>query len=234
MACKCDVGVKQIYFSSKNREDYNNTNPNKCAIKIKSPFYSKKAKLSFAQIPSTYYNITNRKNQFQFNSVNYTVSPGNYNLNELISELTTLIGGTITFNVQSFLLSVAQPLNFDLNFNIPNTIGYILGFGNSNNTGSNSYTGNYLPKLYNNSIFCITSIGSAPIQTSSNLSNVSFVIPHNVNKGEIIQFYNHTQFDIFPNVESLISNYVEFYFYDEEGELIQNLGDWVLMIQFFT
>lgn len=229
------VDSSHILIRSADRDNYENSTPAKFRVNLSKPQKATKAQISFAQIPSTFYNITSKNNAFEGDSI-FTIDPGNYSLSDLLVALKNKLDATyadtftVSFDVITGLVTISAVLAFDINFNVPNSIAKKIGFLEANYTGSNSYTGVFVPKIYDNVIFISTNFGSV-IQTTTNKKNVSFAIPHNVNRGDIIQFYSQTQFSLQPRVRDQTIGYIEFEVYDEDGNLCQGLADWCIMIE---
>ena len=76
------------------------------------------AELSFAQIPNTYYNINASNNSFQANGTPYSITPGSYNLNDLLQAIATATNLEISYNDIPNLISFSNVTTFTLNFNV--------------------------------------------------------------------------------------------------------------------
>lgn len=239
----CDsqlVTSSHFHIRSADRNDYWNTTPADFTINLQKPLKGTRAQISFCQIPATYYNITSSNNKFNggaglSTATSYTVPIGCYNLQDLMSviqNLLTPIGiTTVTYNNITGLINITNVNPFSLNFNVSNTIAAVLGFNPSQTySNSTSFTAWQSPKLFDNAIY-ISCNFATHIQTTSNLKNVSFLIPHNVNKSEIIQFYSSTQFALQPHVKEQTIGSIRLTVFDEKGELLQGLADWAIMIQ---
>ena len=137
---------------------------------------------------------------------------------------------SVTFDIIKELMTISNSVNFSLNFNVNNSIVGALGFNPQLTYSSNtSFVGSQVPKLFDSSIY-ISCNFCTHIQTTSQLHNVSFVIPHNVNRGEIIQFYSSSQFALQPHIQNQTIGAVEFIVFNEEGRVLQNLADWSIML----
>jgi hypothetical protein len=220
---------------SSDRTDYFNENPASFKVNLATALKGSKAQISYAQIPNTYYNVTSKNNRFGVDDDLITIPPGAYSLNDLMSAISNALlpygTPTVTFNNITNLMTIALNVNFLLSFVMSNNISRLIGFNpNTERSGQQSYTGTRTPKLYDNAIYISTNF-CTNIQTTSNLKNVSFVIPHNVNKGEIIQFYSSTQFALQPRVNQQTIGNIEIRVFDEHGDLLQGLGEWCIMIQ---
>lgn len=240
--CENSQNVSSSHFliRSVDRLDYWETTPSKFRVNLTKALKGSKAMISYAQIPSTYYNITPTNNVFNYGlglltNVQIIVPVGSYTLNDLINTIQTLLVAlpniSVNFNTITNLITISSSVNFSLNFNVNNSISSVLGFS-PNLVYSNSlgFTGLFVPKIYDNAIYIGCNF-CAHMQNTSKLPNVSFIIPHNCNKNEIIQFYAATQFQLNPKVLDQVIGYLEFTVYNEKGEILQGLADWCMMIQ---
>lgn len=226
-----------LYLASKDREDFG-ADPANCRLSVAKSLNPKCISLSFAQFPNTYYNITEKNNKLKINGNIYSIPPGTYTLSDLMQALAdalTPLNITVSFDDVKGRLTFNTP-NLDLfDFNVDDSIHAKLGFKKQSYSDSNAFTGEFVPKIYDTSIFVsINGINSgciAPIgRDNKNVQNATFIIPNNVNKGEIIQFYQHSQFNLNPKVYDTI-NYFDVRFYDDDGFILQNLGEWAMMIE---
>lgn len=234
------VTSSHFLIRSADRNDYWGTTPSNFRINLDKPLKGSKAQISFCQIPNTYYNITTLNNQFYGYSnistpILQTIAPGSYTLNDLMAAIQNVLSFlgtvTVTYDTIGGLITISNTSIFYLDFNTPNSIAKPLGFNQYGTyTGLTTYTGLQPPKLFDSSIY-ISCNFCTHLQTTSKLKNVSFIIPHNVNRGEIIQFYSATQFALQPHVMNQTIGIIEFTVFNENGELLQNLADWSIMIQ---
>jgi hypothetical protein len=231
-----------LYLASKDREDFNNSDPSNCRLNVAKSLNPDCISLSFAQFPNTYYNITSKNNKFEASGSLYEVQPGTYNLGDLMQAFANLLAAdsvTVSFDdvIGRIIISTTALPTLDLNFDVADSIHAKLGFKKRVYDDSPTHTGNFVPKIYDTSIFIsINGINSGCIASPTvggmfkNVQNATFIVPNNVNKGEIIQFYQHSQFHLSPKVNDTI-NYFDVRFFDDDGNLLQNLGEWAMMIE---
>lgn len=228
------------YFShftinSKDRDDYYLGNPASFRVSLPKPIKVECAKLSSAQIPNTFYNVTANNNKITANSVNYGLSPGCYSLNDLTQALQALLAplGTVTVsydNIAGFV-TITNSVAFSLTFGA-NSVAKLIGFNPGLTfTGQTSYTGTLTPKVYSSAVYIGSNLGTAIQTTCRQRPDYTFVIPNTCNKGEIMQFNALTQFDLRPRVKSNFLSVLEFVVYDEDGNQLQGLADWNMTIQ---
>lgn len=233
----CDPYVTSTHFKirSIDRNNFWDTTPSKFSINLSKPLKGTKAQITFCQIPNTYKNITDQNNAIEANGTTYLIPTGAYTLPDLMTAIQTVLAplGTpsVTFSPITSKMTISNGVNFTLNFNIDNSISKAIGFSpNLSYSGQNSYTGLLVPKLYDSAIYIVTNFAIS-IQSTSNIKNVSFVIPHNTNRSEIIQFYSASQYTFQPRVENQTLGYLEFEVRDENGRILENLGEWTIMFQ---
>lgn len=229
------INTHHCYLQSADREDPN-SDPANCRITLAKSLMPKCISLSYAFIPATFYNITERNNKFAIDATTYTVPAGCYTLADVmqaIADLLTAFHVTVSYDdvIGRMIISTTDPF-ININFSVANSIGTTLGFKNISYSDAASYTSSFVPKLYSNSIFIsINGINSGCITSQkANVQNSTFIVPANVNKGEVIQFYKHSQFNLTPRVNDTI-NFFDIRFYDEFGFQLINLADWSLMLE---
>jgi hypothetical protein len=226
-----------LYLASKDRDDYN-SDPADCRLNISKSLKPKCISLSFAQFPNTYYNITSRNNKIRVAGNIYSITPGTYNLGDLMQALANaLVAENIVVSFDDVIGRIIFSSSgfFDLDFTVDDSIYAKVGFKKIYYSDYTSYTGAFVPKIYDTSIFIsINGISSGCIsptgRENKNVQNSTFIVPNNVNKGEIIQFYQHSQFNLNPKVDDTI-NFFDVRFYDDDGFILQNLGEWAMMIE---
>lgn len=212
------------------REEYYSSSPSSFRVQLSKPLRGNKAQIAFAQLGNTYYNITNKNNAIKYNNVLYTVPEGCYSLNELMSTIGSLLTLTVSFDSIVGRMTIQSGVIFTLDLTIDNSICKKIGFLPQVYAAALSYTGSYVPKLYDNSIYIQTNF-CAHIQTTSPKKNVSFVIPHTGNKGDIIFFYASSQFSLQPIIKDQTIGILEINVLDEDGDILKNLAEWQMMIQ---
>lgn len=233
----CDsqlVTSSHFHIRSADRQNKYQTTPAEFTVNLSKPLKGSKAQLSFLQAPSSYYNVT-IYNTFGYDDSVITISPGNYSMNDLISAVNTKLSllpvdTRLSYNQITSLMTFSGSSNFVLSFG-DNSMADILGFNPTlTYVGASTYTGSFVPKLYNNCIYMTVSFCGHIQTTTPYLNNVSFVIPHNVNRSEIIQFYSSTQFALQPKVKDQTIGTVDIRVFDENGNQLQGLGDWAMML----
>lgn len=238
------VTSSHFMVRSVDRDNLWSDTPAKFRINLQKPLKPTLAKLDYAQIPATYYNITTNNNFIQINMgsalaipINYSIPPGAYTLNDLIgvlqNDLTGLInpGFSVTFSQISGRISISNDSAFTLHLENSNSPSIVLGMEPLVYDSVFSVDGTHVPKIYDSAIYITTNFGTAIQTTTNKLHNVSFVIPHNCNRGEIIQFYSATQFDLLPLVKDQTIGYLEITLFDEYGNILQNAGEWQMMLR---
>lgn len=235
------VSSSHFLIRSSDRNSFWDTTPANFNINLQKSLKGRKAQISYLQMPVTYYNVNSSNNTFTANIVDapetiINVTPGSYNISDIINYLQgalSFLGTvTVTLNPITFLFTISCNNIFYLNFNVNNSIAEVLGFNpNLIYGGQLSYTAQKAPKLFDNAIYISCNFATAIQTTTKKLHNVSFVIPHNCNKGEIIQFYASTQFSLQPRIFEQTIGIIEIKVFDERGRQLENLGEWVMMLE---
>lgn len=224
-----------LLLNSEDREDRYNTNPANCRIQIPKLINPRCIELSFMTVPVTFYNINNTNNIFAVNGTQFAVPIGCYSLTDLLQTLATLLNAitpVINYDDVTNLITIAAPANFTINLGVNNSLADKLGFLPQLYSGTNTYTATFGPKLYDTCIYInIAGIPAGVITSNSNLPNATFVVPINVNKSEVAQFYSHSQFYINPKVSTSDLQYFDIRFLDTKGMQIQGLSDWTMMVK---
>ena len=163
----------QIYLNSSSADNVNNnsfsfTLPN---LEIADGNYNYLS-VQYANIPYSFYNInsTNNTLNYTLNSVNYTITitPGNYNITQLITALKTLMTGfTISYNSITNKITFSHS-TYNFTFLSTSTCQEVLGF-----ELKTSYTSSSLSLV---SVSCISLISIKCINVVSNL------LTYNINK----------------------------------------------------
>ena len=163
----------QIYLNSSNADNINNNSysfilPN---LEIADGNYIYLS-VQYANIPYSFYNINSNNNvlNYTLNSVNYTITitPGNYNITQLITTLKTLMSGfTITYSSITNKITFSHS-TYNFSFLSTSTCQEILGF-----ELKTTYTSTLLSLV---SVSCISLISIKCINVVSNL------LTYNINK----------------------------------------------------
>jgi hypothetical protein len=169
------------------------------------------------------------------NATDIALQTGAYTLSDLTTAIQNAIGflGTVAvnFSVKKNLITISADVAFSLDLTVNDSIVNVIGFEKKIYTGGFDYVGIFLPKLYDNAIYISCNFCTHMQTTTPALHNVSFIVPHNVNRGEIIQFYNASQFSLQPRIRDQTIGYIELSVFNEKGELLQGLGDWLIMFE---
>ena len=106
-----------VFVQSQDRENFWASYPSNFRVLLPKSIKAECAELSFAQIPNTYYNINASNNSFQANGTPYSITPGSYNLNDLLQAIATT-NLEISYNDIPNLISFSNVTTFTLNFNV--------------------------------------------------------------------------------------------------------------------
>ena len=191
-----------------------------------------KCELVSLQMPNTYYNITNKNNALTINGSLTYVTPGNYNLIELMNAIPSQIPDilSVSFNTTTNVLNLLTN-SISLAFPTSNSISKVLGFENSYSSTGTSHNSVYPPSLYDLETYIeIPEFSSNFMTTNTNNATPTFVVPNNANKGDVITFNQNTQF----NQRALISGFslqtITIRVKNQFNDIVQKLGDWTMML----
>lgn len=217
-----------IYINSINRS--NTLDPkNQVKIKLNQAIDASCAELSFFQMPNTWYNVTENNNTFSHGEDTITVPPGSYDLNQLLTQVQSLLpsGTVILYNDVLNLINITLPAPQSLGFG-SSDFHILLGFLPQTYAVNTSFTSSYPPKIYSSVILVKTNLGSNMVSDKGYTS--SFIVPVNVNKSELLQFYNRSQFSIRPKVNNNAIHVIEIILFDEYEHPLIGCGDFVAII----
>jgi hypothetical protein len=133
-----------------------------------------------AEIPASFYLINEYNNALSINNISYTLTKGNYNINNFITSLTALLGisYSITYNKITLKLTISSSTSFTINYS-KTTMSKFLGISSTSDTIS----------VLNNSLYTITSpyvVNFLPIQKIHLRTNVAFDNFNNYDKSNDI------------------------------------------------
>ena len=206
-------------------------------IVVPKDFIEVKMSLVVLQAPASFYVINTTNNTLVINNVSYSLPLGNYNIQQLVTLLTTLLGNTynITFNSNTNKLTFTSTLNQNFTFNKSSTCFNLLGFSSGDKT-STSYilTGDQVVNLTGtNCIFFSTeNITTKNIDSQTGItSTIIASIPVECGQGGIVFYKNNT--DTKVNINERHIDYLNIAMYDEYRNYIDfNNCDWTATLQF--
>jgi len=218
-----------ISFNSANRINYNNTSPANCEISLNKKIDAKCAELSFFMIANTFYNVTSANNTFLLNAGLITVDPGCYSLNDLITELLTLLpaGTTILYSDVTNQIEITFLAPSTLDFSI-SRFYQVLGFKKKAYPAAAVFISEQPPQIYQKNIFLQTNLSSNIVNDLGYHS--TFFIPITCNRGEMITFHNRTMFSSRPKVLNNEIKNVTFILKDEYDQVLQGCGEFTLLL----
>jgi hypothetical protein len=251
------VGNKPLYYIDLLIDSSSRISGNSSNFKIQLPFSLKeimKVELQSLSMLNSFYNITTSNNNIDVNDgtaiFTYSIPVGSYNTTNLMSTiasgLTTASSthGALTFSASysatTFLTTISATGNFSLLWSSgTNTLTNphsILGFVNTDNSGTNTYTGSNVVNLFNPSNIYIISpeIGSYHSLTPISNDSFTFYINNNVNSGELINYTlggSYSQFIEYINPLYLFT--ITFYLMTNNNTPISlNGSEWSMIVRF--
>lgn len=216
-----------ILVNSINRDNKTDI-ASRATIQLKNAIKAECAELSYFSMPNTWYNITSYNNTFLFDGGTITIPAGSYDLNQLLAQVQSLLtGSTIAYNDVLNLVNITFAGAHTLDFSVSPAY-LLLGFLPQAYSSATSFTSSNPPKIYTSILFIKTNLGSNMVSEKGNHS--TFIVPVNVNKGELLQFYNRSQFSIRPKVNNNDLYTLNIVLVDEFEQPLQGCGDFVALI----
>lgn len=212
--------------------------PSSFSISIKNGLSYQTCQLICAQIPNTYYNITNYNNAITVNDSIVKMTPGNYNLDEFFNEFVNLHPAIISISYNDITCKVTITLDAPgSGFEFPNnSMHSVIGFEQNYSSSGITHISNGPPSLAKMVLYIdIDHLSSN--HTSSYLdSGVNvFVVANNVNKNEIILYNEKTNFEQKVNCKNkseIIYN-LTIKLKNQFNEIIQGASDWSAVLSFY-
>jgi hypothetical protein len=158
-----------------------------------------------------------------------TIPPGSYDLNQLLTQIQSLLpnGSQIQYNDVLNLINITLPGPNSLDFSIGD-IHILLGFLPQEYSVNTNFTSSFPPKIYSSVLLVKTNLGSNMVSDKG--YTTTFIVPVNVNKSELLQFYNRSQFSIRPKVMNNDIKAIDIVLYDEYERPLIGCGDFVAII----
>lgn len=188
-----------------------------------------------AVIPHSFYNITEFGNILNFDSVDYTIPPGNYNVYQLRDTILDLIGSgtlTLTYDLIKNKYTFDDGVSHTIDYTVPNSIRIPLGFSNNVFSGTSITSDNVCQLFENDHLHIRTNLTYNNIYDSSGIqSNMIAKIPIDVLGNSVIFYDGSTQpFVILGNNE--ISSMEISLTYENPNELVNLNGlEWNLSLE---
>jgi galactitol-specific phosphotransferase system IIB component len=163
-----------------------------------------------------------------------TLTNGNYTASSLASHLKDTINTVstdvydVSFSVTTGKITITNPSgNFSITFgtNTINSIAHVLGFNNTNKTGSSSYTGDNVVRLNTKYYKIYTNILDNNTYTANETSTCIAIVPNNVNFGDLICYSPHLAKSFKVNSSEIAS--LDLYVKDDQNNIVELNGvDW--------
>lgn len=220
-----------VYINSLNRTNKTSLASN-ATIQLNKAIKAECAELSFFAMPNTWYNVTSYNNTFKLDASTITIPAGCYDLNQLLTQIQSLLppSTSIAYNDVLNLVNITYTSAHTMDFSISNAY-ILLGFLPQVYPSATSFTSSNPPKIYTSILLIRTNLGSNMVSDKGYHS--SFIVPVNVNKGELLQFYNRSQFSIRPKVNNNDIKTIDIILYDEYEQPLQGCGDFTAIIAIY-
>jgi hypothetical protein len=227
-----------ILICSKDRDDYINQTPSDFTITLPNRIdLSDNNSVSLASVilPNTSFNITSLNNTLKINSTTFTITPGSYDLADLIVALQNLVlpsfpNMTITFDTISSTLSFTNNVNFTLDMSI-GKLYKTLAFYPRVYSSASSYSSNYAPALETCLFYFIhfDVCGQSVCGTSN--TTASFCVPNgSANKDEFTFFNANNNFFHSTDFNNEIPRNFRVTLRDMSGNILQGTSDWCMLL----
>lgn len=229
-------------ISSRDRQNFLDSSPSEFTISLQNPIDGfNKITLSQCIMPNSFYNITTKKQNdiFFIDGNEIFIPPGNYNLNQYIDVIKTISHFyvpdlDIIYNQITSTIIFQSTSNFDLNFDLCPGTAFTLGFKPILYTGSNFYKGYITPHITNLGVLMNIDIITGNVSlTNRNVKSCSFYLPNNTNDQEYIQYLENTMFEQSIYTKNLFINSMRITVSDDDGGyILENLGEWSMILRF--
>ena len=222
-----------------NSIDRTNGTPSSFSIPIKNGLSYQTCQLILAQIPNTYYNITNYNNGIVINDVLVKMTPGNYNLDEFFNAFVNLHPSFISISYDDIISKVTITLDAPSSgFEFPSTgsMHSVIGFEQNYSASGITHISKNPPSLAKMVLYIdVDHLSSNHASSFLDSGANVFVVANNVNKNEIILYNEKTNFeqkvncknksDIIYNLTIKVKN--------QFNEIVQGLADWSCILSFY-
>jgi hypothetical protein len=191
--------------------------------------------LSFTML-NAIYNINSENNQIHivwenppltFNLLDYTITHGIYDIDSLVAEINSTINNdvcTVSYDLHTFRITFTNGTgNFHLNWGaLPdNTMADVLGFEKQYMSGSASYTGSQPFNLsVIDEIYVHIYEFGVNYNAASSLCLSTFVIPVEVNSGELINYKSRTMFPQSISLDNKTLKNIRIVLKDKNGQIL--------------
>jgi hypothetical protein len=221
--------ISDIYLNSAQRQNKTDSAA-RAQIRLNRNIEATCAELSYFSMPNTWYNVTTYNNTFRVSGNLITIPPGSYDLNQLLTETQSLLPPDSTILYNDVLNRIEINFTASRVIDFTTSAAYILfGYLPQIYPTATSVISSHPPKIYSSVILVQTNLGSSIVSQDGFFS--SFVVPVNVNKGELLQFYNRSQFVIRPRVNNTQIRAIDIVLLDEFEQPLQGCGDFVCVIK---
>lgn len=227
---------RYLTINSIDRQSYES--PSEFSINIKGGLKYQTARLILAQLPNTYYNVTNTNNKIKIGVNTYSMTPGNYNLNEFFTAFVNLaeviqdIAFDDTLGVVTITLTQSLNISFPSSGSMHNILGFQQDYSSTGITHNSSFPASLAKHvLYIN----ISDFASNHTSSYHQHGGSTFIVANNVNKNDIIMYNERTNFKQQINCrnsdEMIYTLYIRVT--DQYGNTCQQLAEWSCLISFY-
>jgi hypothetical protein len=222
-----------------NSIDRNSGSPSSFTIDIKNGLQYQTCQLIMAQIPNTYYNITNNNNGITVNDTICRLTPGNYNLDEFFNAFINLHPSIIGISYNDITCKVTVTLDAPgSGFEFPSSgsMYSVIGFLQNYSASGITHTSINPPSLAKHVLYIdIDHLSSNHTSSFLNSGVNVFEVQNNVNKNEMILYNEKSSFNQIVNCKNkseIIYN-LTIKVKDQFNQIVQGLADWSIILSFY-
>lgn len=222
-----------------NSIDRTTGSPSNFTIDVKNGLTYQTCQLIMAQIPNTYYNITNNNNGITINDVICRLQPGNYNLDEFFNAFINLHPAIQGISYNDITCKVTITLDLPgSGFEFPDSgsIHSVIGFDENYSASGVSHISINPPSLAKHVLYIdIDHLSSNHTSSFLNSGVNVFEVQNNVNKNEMILYNEKSSFKQIVNCKNkseIIYN-LTIKVKDQFNQIVQGLADWSIILSFY-
>jgi hypothetical protein len=229
---------RYLTINSIDRENIGDT-PSSFSISIKNGLQYQTCQLIMAQIPNTYYNITNNNNGITINDVICRMVPGNYNLDEFFNAFINLHPSIVGISYDDIICKITVTLDAPgSGFEFPSSgsMHSVIGFLQNYSASGVTHLSIFPPSLAKHILYIdIDHLSSNHTSSFLNSGVNVFEVQNNVNKNEMILYNEKTNFKQIVNCKntSQIIYNLTIKLKNQFNEICTGASDWSMILSFY-
>ena len=228
--------MKYIYLDSSDNANETKDNSN-VLLRLDESISRKKIKLKHFEIANSHYNVTSDNNKLELDSSAVSLTPGSYNLTNLMAHLDTQLTAsnshnfTISYDNDTGYVTISSATgNFTLDFNVADSCHNLFGYGKTTTySGASTYTGAFIPELNDNIFVDIDRFGSEYITSDS--KRPVFIIPNKEARHNLIFYNEKTDFDQICYTDNSMANSINVQLRNKYNKRLTNASNWKCILE---